>query len=89
MTIEAAGGTYTGFAELFTIRSLSFIILKLGIVVCTTLIIYENKRPNIESLLKKPKTPLSNKSFLNWQMFVKRWPIKSTTFGQADNQWRH
>ena len=49
------------------------LIPELGIFACsTTLIICENKRPNIESLLKKQKTPSSSKSFSNWQRSVKK-----------------
>jgi len=59
---------------------------ELGIVTCfTTQTIYENKRTNTESLLRRWKNLSSSKSLSSWQRFVKRWPIKSTIGGQADN----
>ena len=58
-----------------------------SIVACfTTLIIYENRQSNIESLLKRPKTPSSSKSSSNWRRFVRRSRIISTTGEQVDSQ---
>jgi hypothetical protein len=51
-----------------------------------TQIIFESKRPNIGNLPKPPKTPSSSRSFSNWQPFVRRWRMKSTTAGQVDNR---
>jgi hypothetical protein len=45
-------------------------------VACTTLIIIESKRLNIANSLKAQKTLLPNKNFWNWQLLVKKRPIR-------------